>query len=489
MSKPLPSIHPLLSSAVMAAAAMILLPGCIHQSRVKERPVDPPKSFSSAKGKQKAPPVGRFWRLFSDPALNKLVERALKRNLDLVVAAARVEEAGSALVGARSGWFPKVMGKGDVSRSARTIELPDFTGQGGSNVKREVVSNSYSLSLQVSYEIDLWGKVRYGYQAAKAALLASKEDLQAARISVAATLTDAYFTAVGLRAQVALTRETIKARQNSLKVVERRYREGISAALDLYQARDSLAMVRSTLPGLEQRLRSTEHAISVLVGDFPRQGIAGSLGQLPEPIRELPAGVPAQLLQRRPDLRAAHARLTAADAQVGKAFAAHFPSINIGGSVGVSFDPAALIWNVLAGLTAPIFNGLAISAEVDRQEARFKQALAGYKSTLLKAVQEVEDALVSGDKLLEKEKRLQERVTTAQAMLRLAVEQYLQGLVPYINVLTAEQSLFNARASLISARRELISARIKLARALAGGWKGKAKSRANKKDRGKANAS
>ena len=454
---------------LLAAALCLPLSGCIHANRVGQRPVEPPKSFQATKAKKDAPPVGRFWRLFKDPALDKLVDRALERNLDLVTAGLRVEEAGAMLVTSRSGWFPTVVGKGDVSRSASSITIPDI-GQGGGNTSKSVTSNRYSLSLQVSYEIDLWGKVRYGHQAAKEALRATREDLQAARISVAATLTDAYFTAVELRAQVALVKETITAREKNLTVVDRRYREGLSTSLALYQARDSLAAVAATLPTLEGRLRSTEHAISVLVGDFPGKSIAGSLEQLPAPIRELPAGVPAQLIQRRPDLRAAHARLAAADAQVGKAFAAHFPSLNIGGSIGVSFDPTSFIWSVLAGLTAPIFNGMAISAEVDRQEARFKQALAAYKKTLLQAVQEVEDALVSGEKLLEREKRLRDRVVNAESMMRLAVEQYLQGLVPYINVLTAEASLYTTRASLLTARRELISARVKLARALAGGW-------------------
>ncbi len=455
---------------LLAILVSLSLSGCIHASRVtKEGPLEPPKAFQKGGQGKKSEPVGRFWRLFQDRALDKLVDRALARNLDLVTAAARVEEAGATLVASRSGWFPRVTGKGDVSRSASSVTIPSVV-PGMEQSTKTVESSRYSLSLQVSYEIDLWGKVRYGNQAAKEALRASQEDLQAARISVAATLTDAYFTAVELRAQVALTRTTIAAREKNLRVIERRYREGLSKSLDLYQARDSLAAVRATLPTLEQRLRTTEHAIAVLVGDFPRKGIAGSLEQLPAPIRELPAGVPAQLIQRRPDLRAALARLAAADAQVGKAFAAHFPSLNIGGSIGVSFDPTAFIWNVLAGLTAPIFNGMAISAEVDRQEARFKQAMASYKKTLLKAVQEVEDALVSGEKLLEREARLKVRVTNAEAMMRLAVEQYLQGLVPYLNVLTAEASLYSTRSSLLSARRELISARVKLARALAGAW-------------------
>ena len=459
-----------MSRRMLLVTAMCLpLSGCIHASRVGDQPVEPPRSFQAKKQNSRAPKVGRFWRLFEDKALNKLVDRALRRNLDLVTAGLRVEEAGATLVASRAGWFPSVVGKGDVSRSASNVTIPDL-GQGGGQTSKSVTSNRYSLSLQVSYEIDLWGKVRYGNQAAKESFRASKEDLQAARISVAATLTDAYFTAVELRAQVALAQETITAREKNLMVMEQRYREGIGTALALYQARDSLAAVRSTLPTLEGRLRTTEHAIAVLVGDFPRSGIAGSLEQLPPPMRELSAGVPAQLLQRRPDLRAAHARLAAADALVGKAFAAHFPSLNIGGSIGVSFDPTSFVWSILAGLTAPIFNGMAISAEVDRQEARFKQALAAYKKTLLVAVQEVEDALVSGEKLVEREKRLQDRVTNAEAMMRLAVEQYLQGLVPYLNVLTAEASLYSTRASLLTARRELISARVKLARALAGGW-------------------
>lgn len=456
-----------LSALALSPLLVMSLGGCVYSSQVKDRPLEPPEQFAAAGQGTKAPPPGKFWQLFGDPLLDKLVDQALQKNLGLDQARAAVSAAQASIRGARAGWYPRVSAGVSAGYSQRAFRVPQSFGGGGITTTR---GESYDLSVQASYEVDLWGKVRFAHKAAKASLAAAEGDLSAARISVVAQLVDAYFLAVQLRAQIALTDQTIQARQDHLEVVKRRYREGVVTALDLYQAEESLARVKAGRPTLSANLAAAEHAIAVLVGDFPRQKVAGELAELPRQVKAPPAGVPAQLLLRRPDIRAAHARLVAADAQVGQAVAQHYPSLSISGSVGTPIDPFELIYSILGSLTAPLFNGFAIAAEVDRREALLAQSLASYKTTLLTAVREVEDALVRGQKMAERVALLGQRVEAAEATLRMSTEQYLQGLTPYLTVLTAEQSVFSARSELISARRELISARVQLARALAGDW-------------------
>lgn len=443
--------------------------GCIYSSQVKKTPLKPPDSYAAAAGKRsgEAQNPGRWWRLFKDPQLNKLVVRALRHNLDLEQARARLDNARASVTLATAGYYPRVSAKADASVSQSTVELPTLTG--GTSEKTQT-RESYSMSLGVSYEVDLWGKVRFGRKAAQADLAATAQDLHAARISVAAQLADAYFLAIELRAQLKLLDSTIKNRAANLRLVQRRYREGVVTALDIYQAQESLARSQAQRTTFVRRLRTTEHAVALLVGSFPRGGLTGTLEQLPPAVAALPTGLPAQLLRRRPDIISAHARLVAADARVGQAVAGHYPSLSINASVGMSFDPLGLIWSLLGNITAPIFEGLRVKAQVQQREALLRQQLALYKATLLRALKEVEDALVSGQTLERRVRFLEQRVAAADSARRLSTEQYMQGLVNYLVVLTTEQSVYSARAELITARRELISSRIQLARALAGGW-------------------
>jgi len=431
---------------------------------VKERPLDPPDRYhSSNRGEARAAkskPAREWWKIFGDRALDRLIDHALKNSLDLEATCAKVDLARASLILAGAGWYPSVSARGDVSVSESDM------GVGLGSTRRE----SYSLSLSAAYEVDLWGKVRYGREAAKQDLAASEDDLLAARISVAAQISDAYFLAVELRSQLQLLQRTIDNRRVQLELVRRRYRMGVVTALDIYQAEESLSRALAQHTTFGGRLRTTEHAISVLAGEFPGRSISGKLDKLPRRVRLLPAGLPTQLLLRRPDLRAAHARLTAADARVGRAVAGHYPSLSISASIGGSFDPVSLLWNVLGNLTAPIFQGMRVQAQVNQKKALLRQQLALYKVTLLAALKDVEDALITGQMVERRVVHLESRVKAAEGARRLSMEQYTQGLVPYLTVLTAERSVYTARSELISARRELISARIQLARALGGGW-------------------
>ena len=451
------------------ALLALLLTGCVYSSQVKKVPLEPPKKFASTSQAGEAPDPGHWWRLFATPQLDRLVGRALKYNLDLEAARARVDQARASLMLAGAGWYPRVTAKGEVGYSQSSMQLPALT-PGGESTKKDITRESYSLSLGVSYEVDLWGKVRFGHKAAKHDLKATEEDLAAARISIAAQLADAYFLAVELRSQIRLLDQTVNNRQAHLELVRRRYREGMVTALDIYQAEEILARARAQRTTFKRRLRTTEHAVAVLVGQFPQGGISGTLDRLPQQVRDVPPGLPAQLLLRRPDLRAAHLRLLAADSRVGQAVAGHYPSLTLSASIGASFDPTSLLWNLLGSLTAPLFEGLRIKAQVDQKKALLRLQLVTYKTTLLKAVREVEDALANGQSLQRRVVFLERRVKASQRALRLSTEQYTQGLVSFLVVLTAQNSTYTARSELISARRELISSRIQLARALGGGW-------------------
>ena len=451
------------------ALLALLLTGCVYSSQVKKVPLEPPKKFASSSQAGEAPDPGSWWRLFATPQLDRLVGQALKRNLDLEAARARVDQARASLMLAGAGWYPRVSAKGEVGYSQSSMQLPALT-PGGESTKKDITRESYNLSLGVSYEVDLWGKVRFGHKAAKHDLKATEEDLAAARISIAAQLADAYFLAVELRSQIRLLDHTVNNREAHLKMVRRRYREGMVTALDIYQAEESLARARAQRTSFLRRLRTTEHAVAVLVGQFPKEGISGTLDRLPQQVKDVPPGLPAQLLLRRPDLRAAHLRLLAADSRVGQAVAGHYPSLTLSASIGASFDPTSLLWNLLGSLTAPIFEGMRIKAQVNQKKALLRLQLATYKTTLLKAVREVEDALANGQSLQRRVVFLERRVEASRRALRLSTEQYTQGLVSYLVVLSAQNSTYTARSELISARRELISSRIQLARALGGGW-------------------
>ena len=439
----------------------LTLPGCIYRSKIHRKDFKLPQRYSRGEQSkpQKAATKGPWWGIFADPQLDRLARLALADNLDIEQARARLAQAEAQLTAARSGWFPKLNGNGNLGRS-KQIFSQDFV----------VERDNINLSLGASYEFDLWGKTRYAYKSAEHRLSAAKYDIRTAKITVTAQLAESYYLVVASRAQLRLLDRTIEGRQRQLQLVERRYQAGVVSAVDLYQAQGNLAAARANRATFVQRLKNAEHALAVLVGRYPGRIRSGALERLPTQIRQLPLAAPSQLLLRRPDLRASFDRLRSTDAQVGVALAAHFPSISFQANIGQSFRPDGLFWSVLGGLTAPLFQGGAINAEYQRSKAVLRENIAVFKATLLNAVREVEDAVVSGQQLLVRVKHLEERVAATQGALRLSTDQYAQGLLNYLNVLASEQSYYAARVDLIAARRELVSARIQLARALGGSW-------------------
>jgi NodT family efflux transporter outer membrane factor (OMF) lipoprotein len=452
----------------LAALLWTVLPfGCIYSAKVTSETLPrAPAAFENAEDSQKkkeAPAIGRWWQVFKDRKLDALMKQALEANLTIEQAWVRLSQARASLKLSRAGYWPRLSARGEAGRSHTAMKF-------GERQSASFDRDTLAVSLAASYEIDLWGKVRFAAKAARLELEASEDDVRAAYLSVAAQLVESYFIAAELRAQLELLQQTVDNRRRHVELVERRYREGVVTALDLYQAKQNLAAARAQQHTFRRQLASTEHALCVLMGRAPARGKTGTLDELPQQVVELPPGLPAQLLLRRPDLAAAQRRLMAADAQVGQAVAGHYPSLTLSASLGYQFDPASLVWSILGGLLVPIFEGQRVSAEVDLRKAQLRQALVSYRASLLQALVEVEDALTSGKELEARVKLLEERVTAAEGALRMSTDQYTQGLVSFLQVLTAEQGVYTAKRELITARRELVSTRVQLARALGGGW-------------------
>lgn len=452
------SRHP---ARALALLTTLVFAGCVYSSKVKRDDFKLPDGFAGAKGEAKrAKPIGRWWKAFANPELEKLMQLAFKGSLDLEIARARIEAAQARFGGSAAGWYPSLSVGGPIQRSARVF------GPLGT-----VRQNTIEFSLQASYEVDLWGKVRHQRKAARHQLKATQENLRAAYITIAAQLTDAYYLIVQQRALIALLDKTIKNRQAQVELVRRRYQSGVSRADDLYQSLQSLASAKAQRAQAVGALRTGANALAALVGRYPGRVDPGKLDALPKRVMTLGKGVPAQLLLQRPDLRAAFQQLKATDQSVGAAFAAHFPSISIGGTIGRAFEPTAgTIWSIFANLAAPIFQGGAIDARYKESKAQLREAVATFKKALINAVKEVEDAVARGESTATRIKHLETRVAAAEGAVRLSTDQYAQGLTIYLTVLAAEQALLGARTELITARRELISARVSLARALGGSW-------------------
>jgi len=436
--------------------------GCIYKSAINDKSFRLPKGFAE-KGASTKKSIGRWWKVFDDGQLDRLIGAAFKDSLTLEQARARVLQARSQLKAAKAGWYPSINAKLEGGRSSRPFAFGALSGN--------QATNSLSLSLAASYEFDIWGKTRYAAKSAKLAAAAAEEQLRAGYISLAAQVAETYYLVVAAREQLRLLDQTIDNRKRLVEIVKRRYNVGVVTAVDLYQAQGNLAGARANQQRFVNQLKTAEHALAVLIGRYPKEIKSGTLDKLPEKVKSLAVGSPATMFKQRPDLRAAHKRLLATDARVGAALAQHFPSLSFSANIGRGFvDPAGWIWGLLGSLTAPLFQGGRIDAEVKRNRAVLKEELATFKILLLNAVKEVEDARVAGRTQSTRVKHLEEQTKSAEGALRLSTDQYAQGLLTYITVLTSEQQVYAARSELINARRELISARIQLARAMGGSW-------------------
>jgi len=452
-----------MNSKALTILLLLVLTGCSIKAPQPVEPgiTMPARYHNDTQEVPGSPTVVPWWLQFEDPFLDRMMTQLFAGNLALEQGLARLQRARAAFVAARAGLFPAASLDGEATRS-RTAG--GFTG------------DTYRGSLTVGYELDLWEKFAAQSEAAALTASASTGNLEALYLSLSAQLADLYFLAVEQRAQQKLTDESIAAFRDTLERVERRYRAGLVEAVDVYQARQNLLAAETRRPAIEANLKAAEHAIDILLGDYPGQDRFGRVDTLPREPARLPAGLPADLLTRRPDVRAALARVRAADAEIAAALAERLPAVNLLGALGhagtetLAGPVSGNVWSLVAGLAMPVLDGGRRRAEVERREAAFDENLAAYRQTILVALREVEDSLVANRTTAEQIALQAEQTTAAEGSLRLALDRYLQGVTDYLPVLVAQARQLESRSELIRLRRQLVAARISLAKALGGEW-------------------
>jgi len=421
----------------------------------------------------------RWWESFGDTTLNGLVEDALAYNNDLAAAAARVAEARALLGGAKSAQWPTMEVGGTAARSKSSEMVTRNFGP--------IYSDQFSADALARYEVDLWGRLSRGKEAAQATLLASEQDRRAVAQALIADVVRTWLVIRELQLQVALTERTITNFQDNLTTVRERYQRGLVSALDVHLASQNLAAAQAADPAFRQELATARRRLEILAGRYPGgnlvasdlDGPGGVLTQaiMPDPLKPVPAGLPSGLLERRPDLLASEMRLHATVARVGEAKAALYPRITLTAAGGTKslelsdlFTSGSGFWSLAGDLFMPLVNRGATQAQIKAAEARVLQATSGYRQAVLVAFSEVENALDQDLYQAEREVFLINSALQARRSVNLAQERYRRGLESLLSTLESQRRLFNAESQLLATQRLRRTARVNLIQALGGPW-------------------
>ena len=448
-------------------AVAISLAGCAVGPAYQRPSVPESAAFKELEGWVPAAPAdalerGPWWQLFGDPELDSLVGAIEVSSQNVAVAAANYAAARAAVQQQRAALFPSVSLGLSADRSG-------VRGQGA--------DSSYRLNLGGSWEPDVWGRLRAGVTSAQAGAEASAADLASARLASQGELASNYFTVRALDAQSALLVRTISGYERELQITQNRFNVGIAARTDVLQAQTQLANARSEALSLRRQRDQFEHAIAVLVGKAPSQFALAPRPDWKVTLPEVPVGVPATLLQRRPDIAAAEREVAAANAEIGIARAAYFPNIGLSGSLGsggsrvgdlFSFSNAA--WSFGLSAAQSIFNAGATRASVAGAEARHQAAVARYRQTVLTAFADVEDQLSATRVLAQQQDLRREASAAADLVEQQILNRYRAGQVGYTEVVQAQFTALTARRSLVQVQSDRQTVAVALIQSLGGGW-------------------
>ncbi|WAT84054.1 efflux transporter outer membrane subunit [Delftia acidovorans] len=473
------------SPAIWLAAA--LLAGCSTQSAYQRPALEVPAQFKEATPEAAEAGIWRpadpsraqvpdnWWELFGDEQLNRLQQQAATGNQSIAQAAARLRAAQAAVASSQAGLFPTLGSTAGATRS-RSGGASGASGTGGNTGSSGNISTNYSLGLNASWELDLWGRVSGTVSASQASAQASSDDLAAARLSAQASITQTYFSLRAADASVRLLQETLQGYEQSLKLTNNRYRAGVASSADVAQAEAQYKSTQAQLIEAQTSRAQLEHALAALLGLPPAAFSLEAGAELPPP-PEVPAMLSSQLLEQRPDIAAAERRVAAANAQVGVARAAFFPALTLsatagyrGASLSNLVSAPNLFWSLGPSLALALFDGGARTAAVESARASLDLAAATYRQTVLTALQEVEDNLVTASALAREQQVQIEAVAAAQKALDVVNNQYRAGTVAYLNVLSAQTTVLSARRSLIDVRNRRLAAVNTLLKNVAGRW-------------------
>lgn len=473
-------IRGLLRQSGLALLATTLLIGCAGEPPPPiddKLDIDVPEQWTAqvtdASTEQPGKPLRiDWWREFGDERLDALIARGLANNYNLQASLARLKTATAAHEIAGAPLLPEIDGSLQTDRARRLFLGFPF---GGGGVPSTTVT-TYGLSLGVRWELDVWGRLSAADSAALADQQAAFEDVQAAQLSLAAQICRAWFAAVEAKQQLALANATKTAFEETLADVRDRFRRGVRPALEVHQAATNLANAKASVAQRRDQHARAMRRIDVLVGSYPR-GDRAIADDLPQDLPEVPAGLPGELLQRRPDLRAAERRVAAAGCRIESAEAALYPRLSLTTSGGTQsldledlVDTDFRVWSVGANLLEPLFRGGALRAEVSRQQARRAEAFANYGNAVLTAFAEVEDILNSKVQLAEQQQGLIDAARHAGHARDLARERWQLGLTDFLTVADGQRQAFQAESARLQIERQLIDNRIDLLLALGGGF-------------------
>lgn len=459
----------------LVVVALFLIVGCAAAPPVSvpELSVTVPDSWTTATAPTGQVPVN-WWEDFGEPGLTTVVETVLMRNFDLQGAAARLEVAAADARIAASGFQPSIDTSYSGSRRKQNfvgLPIPGFEDQ-----VLSTISGNHGVSLDVSWEIDLWGRLRASNQAALADLQASAADLRGAQLSIAGQTVKTWFVIAEAQQQIDLSLETVESFRESVKRVRDRFEAGVRPSLDLRLALLNLSNAEALLQQRRQQFDVATRQLKVLLSEYADDALRTPLS-LPAVTPNVPSGLPADLVARRPDLVAAERELAAAEARVGVARKERLPRISLTAATGTATDSLRSlidgdfsVWSLLASVAAPLWQGGRLRAQISRAEATSAVALASYANTALTAYAEVEIALAAEEFLEEREGHLMTSVEQARAAERLADERYRTGLETYITVLDSQRSAVQAEGELIAAKRLRLENRVDLYLALGGGF-------------------
>jgi multidrug efflux system outer membrane protein len=465
-------------AGVPAASVVIALTlaGCTVGPNYERPKLDPPVQHRAVAPAPTPESVAdlNWWQLFQDPALQALIREGVANNLDLKIASARVVEARALAGIAKSYLYPEIgAGFGTSQEQPSRVGDPKLS-------KEQVPDRTYSnwaLTGSLSWEIDLFGRLRRGREAAVAQYLATEEGRKALMVTLVGDVASTYFYLRELDLSLEIARRTVKLNDETVDYYSKRLQGGVSNRLEVDQAKANRAVTAATIPDIERQIAIAENALSVLLGRPPSAIARWKPIAENETPPQVPSGLPAQLLERRPDVLQAEQLLVAANANIGVAKALFYPTISLTGSLGTVSSSLSdfmtgdsAVWSLGAGLFQPIFNGGRIKRNYEAAQARYDQALAQYQRSALNAYREVADALVTIQKLAERRREIEYGVEALRDAVQLSRARYDTGLSSYLEVLIADQQLFSQEIQLAQIRGSQLRAVTQLYRALGGGW-------------------
>ena len=462
-------------SRALAMVVVTLLAGCVMGPDYRKPEAPAPATYKALEGWRAAQPRdelprGSWWTVFGDPELDALMKRVDISNQNIRVAEARLRQARAVADQARASLFPTLNASGSVTRS----KAPSLSNQPSFATG---AVNNYNAGLSVpSWEVDLWGHIRRNVESQEASWQASAADLEGARLSARATLAQDYFALRVADSTKRLLVETVQAYQRSLELTQNRYAAGVVARVDVVQAEVQLKTAQAQLIDVGVNRAQLEHAIAMLVGE-PPANFALAPGDLALKVPSVPVALATELLERRPDIAAAERAMAAANAQIGVAKSAYFPTVTLSASTGFRTTTLANLltapsrfWSLGAAAAEGLFDAGARRAANEQAAAAYDAQVATYRQTVLAAFQDVEDNLAAL-RILEQEAALRDEVArSALHALELTINQYKAGVVSYLNVITAQTTAYNSQSDAVNVLGRRLTAAVGLVRALGGGW-------------------